>query len=398
MNNNIKDILTNTALLLREELTKENPFTFKPVVIGRTLELENYFKGNFYVTIDTLDKVENHLNVNLRYFTKKRKVVAVKPKKKDYHFFKHYFEIITKALFEIAEAENKTGIVITYSDFDEKLAEFLSKCIPDLNPLQYGEEVLNLIEKKGGFRVVGMKLSSDIAKQSLQFNEIVPKLRNIFDKNPLLTFENTYRDGVLCFINEEVKIRYLGELTSWKLVDNNKIVIHNEEENTQNTILLDEQLIFNYLEELKEEKKLKHLIIKPMDNYEQLIQKLSKVESLSKASKINYFWITSKQEEGFEKIETHTGSWETAEGICADLLEEWKKGNYSSYDSVSSKNGNKNSYVFTYEFFHNEVYFYFVFTNKRDDANSEDRVQVVIAKEKNPMELKMLMFDLLMSK
>ncbi|PFJ42759.1 hypothetical protein [Bacillus thuringiensis] len=396
--NNIKDILTNTALLLREELTKENPFTFKPIVIGSTLELENYYEGTFYVTIDTLDKIENRLNVNLRYFTKKRKVVAVKPKKKDYHFFKLYFEIITKALFEIAAAENKTGIVITYSDFDEKLADFLTKCIPDLNPLQYGEEVLNLIEKKGNFGLVGMKLSSDVVKQSLQFIEIIPKLRNIFDKNPLLTFENTYRDGVLCLFNEEVKIRYLGESMNWKLVDNNKIVIHNEEENTQNTILLDEQLIFNYLEELKEEKKLKHLIAKPMDNYEQLIYKLSKVESLSKASKINYFWIKDKQEDGFEKLEEHTGSWETAESVCVELLEKWEKGDYSSYDSVSSHNGNTLSYVFTYEFFHNESYFYFVFINKRDDDNTEDRVQVVISKEKNPTELKMLVFDLLMSK
>ena len=404
--NNAELILKAAAEKLKEELEKENLYSFRVRSWKYLLELDSYSINStfsFYVESDKDEKVEGHLHVRVSFVKHKSNKIttkAYKPKKGEYEYLLNLYKIAMSAFLVLAKEEGKEGLVVTHEDYmlDEKLANQFRKSFKDVSPLNYSNEIVELASNVCGLNILGLRLNDKFIQDAESSMKTIHKVKNIIEEHPLLSLNTTNYSEALKILDNEILVNYVGVTLSWSLANDKELAIKvYNEKREPDRVSITAEAVQEYLDSFKEESKFSILLSKPKHNYHALLNQLKYVNEISKISDFYAFYFNDEAtKNGFSILEDTFGNWEDVEALYIKLLPEYKDGKFLVKEYASLTKDSSRTIVFTFEYKVNDKYIYFVMANKANKSdNDRDDLKVIISEVQTPIELKELLFELL---
>jgi len=398
VNVNLKAINTK----LKEKLEERCIFSFSATTWDYKISLLSVpTKSHFSFTIQTEEKIEDHLHVHVSFvknYSQKLTTKAYKAKKSHYDYLLNIYRTVVIGLFLLAKDEGKKGLIISYENYllDESLANYFRNKLETVSPSNYREETVEVVRNVTGLNVLGLILKDQFVEQTLSSLEAIHKVKEIIREHPLLSLESPNYNEALKILNNDISVYYAGVTLSWSLVNNEELAIKPLTEDVAADIVrIDEREVEEYLNNLMEENKFRILLSKPMWNFHTFIYELKNVSNIPHVSNINSFYFNKKTiEREFLSLEEVLGSWESVEALFIKIRPQYKEGKYKIKEYTVATQGELSAIVFTFEFNIDGIYIYFVMKNKIVNKNTDD-LTVIVSDVQAPREMNELLIKLL---
>jgi len=384
-------------------LTKNNPYNFTSSIEEYSLVLRSTNDSELKITINQLDKMSDVLCSEISFYRYGKTTgnnVLTKPRKADYPFYIHFYKVVSDFLIKLAKEMNKKGIVVTYSEsrLHQNLVELFLESNASLSLAQYPDEILEVVKVKNRNQLLGLQLSNELLEKGHNFLELVPKIKEIIEQEPLLTIDIPKYNHILNLFDDKVCFKFAGQTLVWEIINNEKLAISLIDDNEFELVDVSIQGVNTYLENLKEEIKFHHLLNSPKDNFVRLVGILRNVGQRAEVTTTwNYIIEDEIIKREFTKLEERYHGWEEVEKLSIALLDIYENSGFILKEYASKQYSfeieeKKNiCEAVTYEFFINNQYIYFVFHKK----NFKRYLKVMVSDIQEPNELKLYLYDVL---
>ena len=384
-------------------LTKNNPYNFTSSIEEYSLVLRSTNDSELKITINQLDKMSDVLCSEISFYRYGKTTgnnVLTKPRKADYPFYIHFYKVVSDFLIKLAKEMNKKGIVVTYSEsrLHQNLVELFLESNASLSLVQYPDEILEVVKVKNRNQLLGLQLSNELLEKGHNFLELVPKIKEIIEQEPLLTIDIPKYNHILNLFDDKVCFKFAGQTLVWEIINNEKLAISLIDDNEFELVDVSIQGVNTYLENLKEEIKFHHLLNSPKDNFVRLVGILRNVGQRAEVTTTwNYIIEDEIIKREFTKLEERYHGWEEVEKLSIALLDMYENSGFILKEYASKQYSfeieeKKNiCEAVTYEFFINNQYIYFVFHKK----NFKRYLKVMVSDIQEPNELKLYLYDVL---